>query len=74
MAAVGLARSQVQSLDPRMPITNVLTIRQLFDQALWGPRMAAMLLAAFGGLALLLAALPSPSWSPTPRREASTTC
>jgi len=56
-AAVGLVRSQVQSLDPRMPITNVLTIRQLFDQALWGPRMAAMLLAAFGGLALVLAAI-----------------
>jgi predicted permease len=56
-AAVGLVRSQVQSLDPRMPITNVLTIRQLLDQALWGPRMAAMLLAAFGGLALVLAAI-----------------
>ena len=50
-------RAQVQSLDARMPITNVLTIRQLFDQALWAPRMSASLLAAFGALALVLAAI-----------------
>src|SRR6185503_20006574 len=36
-AALGSVRAQVQSLDPRMAITNVLTIRQLFDQALWAP-------------------------------------
>ena len=56
-AALGAVRTQVQALDPRMPLTNVQTIRQLFDQALWAPRMAASLLAAFGVLALLLAAL-----------------
>ena len=55
--AVGTVRGQVQSLDARMPITNVQTIRQLFDQALWGPRMAARLLAVFGALAVALAAL-----------------
>ncbi len=55
--AVGTVRGQVQSLDARMPITNVQTIRQLFDQALWAPRMAASLLGAFGALALVLAAL-----------------
>ncbi|HEV8596916.1 MAG TPA: FtsX-like permease family protein, partial [Candidatus Dormibacteraeota bacterium] len=48
---------QVQSLDARMPITNVQTIRQLFDQALWAPRMSASLLGAFGALALVLAAV-----------------
>src|SRR6185503_1521496 len=56
-AALGSVRAQVQSLDPRMPITNVITIRQLFDQALWAPRMSASLLAAFGLLALALAAI-----------------
>jgi predicted permease len=56
-AAVGTVRGQVQSLDPRMPITNVQTIRQLFDQALWAPRMSARLLGAFGALALVLAAI-----------------
>jgi predicted permease len=56
-AAVGTVRGQVQSLDARMPITNVQTIRQLFDQALWAPRMSASLLGAFGALALVLAAV-----------------
>jgi predicted permease len=56
-AALGAVRAQVQSLDARMPITNVLTIRQLFDQVLWASRMSARLLSAFGALALLLAAL-----------------
>jgi len=56
-AVMGAARAQVQSLDARMPITNVMTIGQLFDQALWAPRMAATLLGAFGALALILAAV-----------------
>jgi putative ABC transport system permease protein len=56
-AAVGTVRAQVQSLDARMPITNVLTIRELFDQVLWAPRMSASLLGAFAALALALAAI-----------------
>jgi predicted permease len=56
-SALGTVRGQVQSLDARMPITNVRTIRQLFDQALWAPRMSASLLGAFGALALVLAAI-----------------
>jgi predicted permease len=56
-AVLGTVRGQVQSLDARMPITNVITIRQLFDQALWAPRMSARLLAAFGSWPSLLAAI-----------------
>jgi putative ABC transport system permease protein len=56
-ASLGTVRAQVQSLDPRMPITNVFTIQQLFDQALWPARMSASLLGAFAALALVLAAL-----------------
>ena len=56
-SAVGAVRGQVQSLDARMPLTNVQTVRQALDQALWAPRMAASLLGAFGALALLLAAI-----------------
>ncbi|HUG54634.1 MAG TPA: ABC transporter permease [Vicinamibacteria bacterium] len=56
-AALGAVRAQVQSLDARMPITNVQTIRELFDQVLWAPRMSASLLGAFALLALLLAAV-----------------
>ena len=56
-AAVGTVRAQVQSLDARMPITNVTTIRELFEQALWPARMSASLLGAFAALALVLAAI-----------------
>jgi predicted permease len=55
--ATGEVRRMVQSLDPKMPLTNVITIREILAQALWAPRMAASLLGAFGLLALLLAAL-----------------
>jgi putative ABC transport system permease protein len=48
-------RSQVQSLDNNLAITNVNTIEELIGQGLWAPRMGAGLLAVFGGLALLLA-------------------
>jgi ABC-type antimicrobial peptide transport system permease subunit len=56
-SAVGTVRGQVQSLAARMPITDVQTVRQVLDQALWAPRMAASLLGLFGALALVLAAL-----------------
>jgi putative ABC transport system permease protein len=48
-------RAQVQSLDPNLALTNVLTIEELMGQGLWAPRMGAALLAVFGGLALVLA-------------------
>jgi predicted permease len=48
-------RSQVQSLDSNLALTNVQTIGELIGQGLWAPRMGAALLAVFGGLALILA-------------------
>jgi predicted permease len=48
-------RSQVQSLDTNLALTNLNTIGELIDQGLWAPRMGAVLLTGFGGLALLLA-------------------
>ncbi len=56
-AGVATARAQLQSLDPNLAITNVQTIRELTDQGLWAPRMGAALLALFGVLALILAAV-----------------
>jgi len=50
-------RREIQSLDPNLPLTVVQTVGDLLDQSLWGPRMAATLLAIFGLLALLLASL-----------------
>jgi putative ABC transport system permease protein len=50
-------RSQVQSLEPNLALTNFQTIEELLSQALWAPRMGAGLLALFGGLALVLAVI-----------------
>lgn len=56
-AVVSTARGQVQSLDPSLAITDVQTIGEAVSQGLWAPRMGAALLALFGGLALILAAV-----------------
>jgi len=50
-----MVRSQVQSLDSNLALTNWNTIGELLDQGLWAPRMGAGLLTVFGGLALILA-------------------
>ncbi len=50
-------RREVQSLDPALPITNPQTLATAVGQALWAPRMAAVLLGVMGGLALLLASI-----------------
>jgi predicted permease len=56
-ATLGTARSVVQQMEPNMPLVGVFTMDDIFDQALWAPRMGALLLAIFGGLALLLASI-----------------
>ena len=50
-------RAQIQSLEPNLAITNVQTIGEIIDQGLWAPEMGAALLAVFGGLAMVLAAV-----------------
>ena len=54
-AAISSVRSQVQSLDTNLALTNVNTIEELIDQGLYAPRIGAALLSVFGALALLLA-------------------
>jgi predicted permease len=54
---LGNVRTMVQEMDRSMPLTNVNTSREVVDQVLWAPRMAAQLLASFGGLALVLASI-----------------
>jgi predicted permease len=56
-AVIGTVRGQVQSLDRNLAITNVQTIGEIMNQGLWAPRMGAALLALFGGIALILAAV-----------------
>jgi predicted permease len=52
---ISAVRSQVQSLDSNLALTQMQTIGEVIGQGLWAPRMGAALLAAFGGLALILA-------------------
>jgi putative ABC transport system permease protein len=54
---VGILRDQVQALDKMLPIVGVNTISQVMETVLWAPRMGAILLAVFGVMALLLAAI-----------------
>ena len=54
-AVIASVRSQVQSLDSDLALTNLNTISELIDQGLWAPRVGAALLTVFGALALLLA-------------------
>jgi len=56
-AAIAGVRARIQSLEPNLAITNVQTIGQIIGQGLWAPEMGAALLAVFGGLALVLAAV-----------------
>jgi predicted permease len=56
-AVIAEVRNRLQRLDRSIAITNVNTIREIIDQGLWAARMGATLLALFGFLALLLAAV-----------------
>jgi predicted permease len=54
-AALGNIQDVIRAIDRNMPINGVNTIRQVLDNILWAPRMAAALLGIFGLLALALA-------------------
>jgi len=56
-AVLGTVRGEVQQLDRNLPLTGVFTLNEIFDQALWAPRMAAWLLAIFAGLSLVLSVI-----------------
>jgi predicted permease len=56
-ALLGSIRDTVQQLDRNLALTNVSTIGQQIDAGLWASKMGAMLLGAFGALALILAVI-----------------
>ena len=56
-AVLGTVRGEIQQLDRNLPLTGVFTLSEIFDQALWAPRMAAWLLAVFAGLSLVLSVI-----------------
>lgn len=49
------ARRVVRALDPAMPIFNVQTLKDVFDQSTLTTRSLSRILVAFAGIALLLA-------------------
>ncbi|HKY45825.1 MAG TPA: ABC transporter permease [Pyrinomonadaceae bacterium] len=54
---VSAIRSEVQALDPRVPVSGVKTMDQHKTYALWAPNMAASFSLAFGVVAILLSAV-----------------
>jgi predicted permease len=54
---VASLRSEVQALDPRIPLSSIKTMTEHMTWALWAPNMAATMALAFGVVALLLSAV-----------------
>jgi predicted permease len=54
---LGPLRGEVQQIDRNLPLTGIFTLPEIFDQALWAPKMGASLLGIFAGLSLLLAGI-----------------
>ena len=50
-------RRELRALDPQLPATRIRTLEEHRRNSLYSERVTALLLSAFGGLALLLAAL-----------------
>ncbi len=56
-AILGAIRSQLQAVDPRLPVVQLRTMASLVADSMATPRMVATVLGIFGALALLLASL-----------------
>ena len=54
---IGPIRSVVRQLDPRLPVSNARTMREVVNTAIAGPRFAMQALGMFGILALVLSAI-----------------
>ena len=54
---VPLITREVRALDPNLPLSEIKTMNERVDDAMWRTRVGAWLLSAFAGLALLLTAI-----------------
>ncbi len=50
-------RNAIASIDPRLPLSNIVTIKQLLARSLGSHRLLMMLLTVFGGFSLFLASV-----------------
>jgi predicted permease len=56
-AQTSAVRAVVKELDPAMPVAQVRTLEEVVERSVSTPRVVALLLGAFGALALLLSAI-----------------
>jgi predicted permease len=54
---IATVRREIQELEPNLPVAGIETMTKTIGTSLYAARMGAWLLAGFGGLALLLAAI-----------------
>ncbi len=57
MSLATLARTQIRSVDPTIPVTNIRTMDEVFSASVEQQRFSMLLVGLFGGLALALAAI-----------------
>ncbi|HSE37770.1 MAG TPA: FtsX-like permease family protein, partial [Blastocatellia bacterium] len=57
LSIAGSVRHEVQALDPNLAVTNIQPLSDVVTASLFAARMGAVLLAIFGFLALILAAI-----------------
>jgi predicted permease len=54
---IGSLRREIQALEPNLPVPDIATMSDTMAASLFAPRLGAWLIALFGGLALVLAAI-----------------
>ena len=57
LALVSTVEREIRAFDRNLPITLARPVREVLSESLWAPQAGALLLALFGGLALILAAV-----------------
>ena len=57
LTLVSVMQYAIRSVNSAAPVSNIATLEQIIDGALWQPRFNLMLIALFSGVALLLAAI-----------------
>jgi putative ABC transport system permease protein len=57
MSVARLARTEIHSVDPTVPVTNIRTMNEVFSASVEQQRFAMLLVGLFGGLAVVLAAI-----------------